>query len=130
MRACILLVCRYDGMFASYPYHGQEAERRRLRKRADCDQEQTEKGESRGCAGAGVYKYANGDVYEGEFMNDNFNGRGTRGGGGRGCSVSGSVGRVTGQENQYESNIYIYIYIYIYIIYTANRYCLYACMEL
>jgi hypothetical protein len=43
--------------------------------------EKTEIGESRGCAGAGVYKAANGDVYDGEFKDNKFNGRGARGGG-------------------------------------------------
>ena len=70
--------------------------------------------ESRGGAGAGVNKWASGqfagdvydgeykdDVYDGEYKDDKKHGRGTRGGGGRGCSVSGSIGMVTGQENEY-----------------------------
>ncbi len=68
---------------------------RRLRKRADCDdsEEKTEKGESCGCPGTGVYKYADGDVYDGEWNDNTKHGRGTRGGGGWRGSVCGSVGR-------------------------------------
>ena len=64
--------------------------RRRLRKRADCDEEKTEKVESRGCAGAGVMKYANGSVYKGEWKDEKKHGRGIRGGRGRRDNVSGN----------------------------------------
>jgi hypothetical protein len=98
MRVCVLLVCRYDGMLASYPYCRQEAWRRKLRKRENCDEEKPEKVESRGCAGAGVYKWAcgqfAGDVFDGEWKDDKMHGRGTREGGGRRGSMSGSVRRV------------------------------------
>jgi hypothetical protein len=60
-----------------------------LRKRENCGQEETEKVESRGCAGAGVYKFADGNVYDGEFKDDKKHGRGTRGGEGGGAVCLG-----------------------------------------
>ena len=37
------------------------------------------RGESRGCAGAGFYKFASGSVYDGEYQDGKEHGRGTRG---------------------------------------------------
>ena len=91
---CACAFCQYADMMAC-SRRIATADRRRGggdRERADCDEEKTEKVESRGCAGAGVFKYTNGDVYDGEWKDGNKHGRGTRGGGGQGCIVSGSVG--------------------------------------
>ena len=56
-------------------------------------------GESRGCAGAGVLKFADGEVYDGKWKDDKKNGRGTRGLGRLGgvvCMLAG-LGLGTGQ---------------------------------
>ncbi len=71
-----------------------------MRKKEDSDLEKTEQGEWRGCAGAGIYKYADGTVYNGEWKYGKMYGRGIRGGEGGGASVCGKVGRVTRQENE------------------------------
>jgi hypothetical protein len=72
-----------------------------LKNRENCGQKETEKVESRGCAGAGVYKGSDGNVYDGEYKDGNKHGRGIGGGGGR-RSVCAGVWRGR-RDRSYES---------------------------